>query len=166
MPVKAHGLSPDSRVTGMKPVPAISKSINMYSLFFYPKIDPMGYISTSICMVSTFFSSRVWIKRAWLRILLVVSLTGKKTHPCPRSRLRIWSRETGSAVPSRVSQPAHSPHSGWIWCLLTGFLPISAALHIYYTVNRHRVSHAFIGHAMAYRWRSLPRVCRHKAGSS
>ena len=22
---------------------------------------------------------------------------------CPRSRLRIWSRETGSAVPSRVS---------------------------------------------------------------
>ena len=23
--------------------------------------------------------------------------------PCPRSRLRIWSRETGSAVPSRVS---------------------------------------------------------------
>ena len=22
--------------------------------------------------------------------------------PCPRSRLRIWSRETGSAVPSRV----------------------------------------------------------------
>ena len=23
--------------------------------------------------------------------------------PCPRSRLKIWSRETGSAVPSRVS---------------------------------------------------------------
>ena len=23
--------------------------------------------------------------------------------PCPRSRLRIWSRETGLAVPSRVS---------------------------------------------------------------
>ena len=23
--------------------------------------------------------------------------------PCPRSRLRIWSRETGSAVPSRVN---------------------------------------------------------------
>ena len=26
-----------------------------------------------------------------------------KTFSCPRSRLRIWSRETGSAVPSRVS---------------------------------------------------------------
>ena len=28
---------------------------------------------------------------------------GKMHLPCPRSRLRIWSRETGSAVPSRVS---------------------------------------------------------------
>ena len=28
---------------------------------------------------------------------------GKIIFPCPRSRLRIWSRETGSAVPSRVS---------------------------------------------------------------
>ena len=26
-----------------------------------------------------------------------------KYFPCPHSRLRIWSRETGSAVPSRVS---------------------------------------------------------------
>ena len=37
---------------------------------------------------------------------------------CPRSHLRIWSRETGSDVPSRVS-------------LLAGFLPISAAASIY-----------------------------------
>ena len=28
---------------------------------------------------------------------------GKCIFPCPRSRLRIWSRETGSAVPSSVS---------------------------------------------------------------
>ena len=28
---------------------------------------------------------------------------GKLFFPCPRSRLRIWSRETGLAVPSRVS---------------------------------------------------------------
>ena len=27
---------------------------------------------------------------------------GKWCFPCPRSRLRIWSRETGSAVPCRV----------------------------------------------------------------
>ena len=28
---------------------------------------------------------------------------GKYFFPCPRSRLRVWSRETGSVVPSRVS---------------------------------------------------------------
>ena len=39
-----------------------------------------------------------------LPILLVVSWTGKKCFfPCPRSRLRIWARETGSAIRSRVS---------------------------------------------------------------
>ena len=27
----------------------------------------------------------------------------KLAFPCPRTRLRIWSRETGSAVPSRSS---------------------------------------------------------------
>ena len=29
------------------------------------------------------------------------------------------------------SQSEHSPHSGWIWCLLAGFLPISAAVHLF-----------------------------------
>ena len=39
-----------------------------------------------------------------LPILLVVSWTGKKCFfPCPRSCLRIWARETGSAIRSRVS---------------------------------------------------------------
>ena len=28
-------------------------------------------------------------------------------------------------------QPAHSPHSGSIWCLLMGFIPLSAAASIY-----------------------------------
>ena len=27
---------------------------------------------------------------------------GRNIFPCPRSRLRIWCRETGSAVPSRI----------------------------------------------------------------
>ena len=54
---------------------------------------------------------------------------------------RIWSRETGSAIPSHVSlQPAHSPLSGWIiyhlspiWSLLllTGFPPLSETASIY-----------------------------------
>ena len=54
-----------------------------------------------VCMVITY--SRVWIKRVRLLILLVVSWTGKIIFPCPRACLRIWSREMGSAVPSRVS---------------------------------------------------------------
>ena len=54
-----------------------------------------------VCIVITY--SRVWINRVRLPILLVVSWTGKIVFPCPRACLRIWSRETGSAVPSRVS---------------------------------------------------------------
>ena len=55
----------------------------------------------NVCMVITY--SRVWINRVRLPILLVVSWTGKIILPWPRACLRIWSRETGSAVPSRVS---------------------------------------------------------------
>ena len=86
------------------------------------------------------------------------------TLPCPRSRLRIWSRETGSAVPSRVSS-AHSPHSGWIWCLLTGFLPISAAAFLYIFKPPYAIGSvpSLWGHAIAYRWHSLPSVRRHRA---
>ena len=49
--------------------------------------------------------ARVWINRVRLPILLVRGqLNGENEYfPCPRSRLRIWSRETGSAVTSRVS---------------------------------------------------------------
>ena len=34
-------------------------------------------------------------------------------------------------APDVPRQPAHSPYSGWTWCLLTGFLPISAVASIY-----------------------------------
>ena len=43
----------------------------------------------------------VCINGVRLSILLVVR--GKLILPCPRSRLRIFSREMGSAVPSRVN---------------------------------------------------------------
>ena len=48
-----------------------------------------------------------------------------------------------------------SPYSGWIWCLLTGFLPSSAAAFIGSVPN-------LSGHKFAYRWRSLPKVRRHR----
>ena len=67
----------------------------------YP-VDPYSAMYVSyVCMVITY--SIVWINRVRLPILLVVSWTGKIVFPCPLACLRIWSRETGSAVPSRVS---------------------------------------------------------------
>ena len=69
----------------------------------------------------------------------------------------------GSPVPR---QPAHSPYSGWIWCLLTGFLPSSAAASIYSFVTAiYAIGSvpSLSSHAIAYRWRSLPRVRRHGA---
>ena len=54
-----------------------------------------------LCIIT--YNSRVWINRVRLPVLLVVSWTGKIVFPCPRACLRIWSRETGSAVPSRAS---------------------------------------------------------------
>ena len=45
-------------------------------------------------------------------ILLVVSSTGKINISLPRSRLRIWSREMGSAVPSRFSLLISQAESG------------------------------------------------------
>ena len=49
----------------------------------------------------------------------------KDFFPVPvRIYLRIWSRETGSAVPSRVSLLISILRLNW--CLLTGFLPSSA----------------------------------------
>ena len=48
--------------------------------------------------------SRVWINWVRLPILLVVSWTEELNIPhVPVMCLRIWSHETGSAVPSRVS---------------------------------------------------------------
>ena len=52
-------------------------------------------------MVITHMVASIRINRVRLLILLVVSCRGKN-FPCPRSHLIIWSREMGSAVPSRV----------------------------------------------------------------
>ena len=49
--------------------------------------------------------SRAWINRLRLPILLVVIWKRETDFPCPRSRLGIRSRETGSAAPPRISLP-------------------------------------------------------------
>ena len=65
--------------------------------------------------------------------------------PCPRPRLRIWSREAGSAVPSRVSLLISKPRlnlvltygippdfSGGVYLLCTNntFVPLSYAIMV------------------------------------
>ena len=53
---------------------------------------------------------------------------GRLIFPCPRSRPSNWPRETGSAVPSRVSLLISI--LGLNLVRITGFLPISAAASI------------------------------------
>ena len=90
----------------------------------------------NVCMVITY--SRAWINQVRLPILLVVSWTGKMNIPLsPFAPENLVSRDGYSRLVPR--QPAHSPYSSWIWCLLTGFLPISAAASIY-CFNRHTPS--------------------------
>ena len=62
-------------------------------------------------------------------------------------------------------QPAHSPHSGCIWILLKRFLPLSAAISIYLFIPSTAIGSVprLPCHAIAYRWRFLPRVRWHKA---
>ena len=62
-------------------------------------------------------------------------------------------------------QPAHlHTYSGRIWCLL---LPISAAASAFLFLPPYAIGSlpSLSGQAIAYRWRSLPRVRRHKASS-
>ena len=80
--------------------------------------------------------------------------------PCPR--LRIRSRETGSAVPSRVSLLISILRLNLV---LTYRIPpeFRGGVHLF-ILNRQTPSgqSRVSGHAIAYRWRSLPRVRRHR----
>ena len=88
-----------------------------------------------VCMVITFGQCRVR-----LPILFVVSWTGKMNFPCPRPCLIIWSRETGSAVPSRASLPilhtqaesgAYSRETLYYCCRWEHFVPTCCCCCIY-----------------------------------
>ena len=66
---------------------------------------PRNYAFNSSRECSALSTEYTWINRwVWLPQSYSWSAEqGKFTFPCSRSRLRIWSRETGSAVPSCVS---------------------------------------------------------------
>ena len=78
--------------------------------------------------------------------MLVVSCEqGKWIFPCPRSRLRIWSRETDSGVPSRVSLLISILRLKMV--LTYGISPeFCGGVHfLFLTPIRHRISPVFIG---------------------
>ena len=82
---------------------------------------------------------------------------GKRNFPCPRSRLRVWSRELGSAVPSRVS-PLVLHTQAESGAYTRDSTPLSATVSIR-TVIRHRAGPEFIGSRKCVtNW--------HRAGSS
>ena len=117
------------------------------SLFPQPLLILVGHIMLEnfgvFFLVITYRYSRVWINRVRLPILLVVSWTGKIIFPCPRACLRIWSRETGSAVPSRVSLLI--PIFRLNLVLTYGIPPeFRGGVHLW-NRHRHRVSPEFIG---------------------
>ena len=80
---------------------------------------------------------------------------GKWIFPCLRTRLRIWSRETGSVVPSRVSLLILHAHAE-----LSRFLRRRPFIHL----KRHTPS----GQSRVYRvtqWRTDGVHCRESAGT-
>ena len=101
------------------------------------------YVCTTmyVCVVITF--SRVSINRVRLPISCSWSAEqGKLMLPYPCSRLRIWSRETGLAVPSRVSLLIVYTQAEF-----AAFSRESSRFRqrcpFIYTVNRHRASSEF-----------------------
>ena len=118
--------------------------------------------SLYVCMVTHI--ARVWIDRVRLPILLVISWTGKMNISLSAfAPENLVSRDGFGSTPV-PRQPAHSPCSGWIWCLLTGFLPSSAEASIYLFKGAHTPS----GQSRVYRVTQLRTDgvhCRESAGT-
>ena len=94
----------------------------------------------------------VWINRVRLPILHVVSWAGKMNI----SLSAFVPENLVLARRVRQSRPASAcsfPYSGWIRCLLTGFLPSSAAASIYLLKPPYTIGSvpSLSGHAVAYR---------------
>ena len=99
-----------------------------------------------VCVLMFTHVARVLINRVrFCQCCSCLAEQGKLIFLCPRLRLRMWSRETDSAVPSRVSLLISILRLN----LVLGFLPIPAAASIYiqHTVNRHTPS----GQSRVYR---------------
>ena len=92
---------------------------------------------------------------------------GKLIFPCPRSRLRTWSRETGSAASCSTSAYLLITVLRLNLVLTHGIPPdFRGGGHLLFTPPYAiGLFPSLSGHAIAYRWRSLPRVHRHRASN-
>ena len=93
-----------------------------------------------VCIVMTY--SRVLINRKVVNP--VHGQLNREKFPCPRSRLKIWFRETGLAVPSRVSLLIlYTNAESGAYSRDSSQCPQRCS-YIFTTIH-HRVSHDFIG---------------------
>ena len=115
-----------------------------------------------VCMVSTF--SRVWINQE-KNLARCQLKRGKLSFPFPCSRLRIWSRDTGSAVPFNASLLIlHAQAESGADLRYSSRFPRRRP-HIYTPSTAIGSVPNLMGRAIAYRWRPLPRVYWHRACS-
>ena len=105
---------------------------------------------------------RLGINRLWLPIVLVVvSSTGKLFFPYPSSRLKLRSRDTGSAVPSHVNLLiVHTQDESGAYTRTLLPMAFRDGVHLYRKPLESIPS--LSGHAILYRWSLRPRVHRYK----
>ena len=172
---------------------SITPRLNLHTSAFYTRgymrTTPIMYIAIAMYMGRTLLTSRwpsavlkytvfnVWYGHKYSKNMDQPSKVAdpargqlnreKWIFPCPRSRPRIWSRETGSAAASRVGLLISIPRLNLV--LTHGIPPdFHSGVHLF-ILNRHTPSgqsRVLSGHAIAYRWRLLPRVHRHRASNS
>ena len=110
--------------------------------------------------------ARVRINRIRLTILLVVSCTGKMSFPSSAfAREKLVSRDGfGSPVPR---QPAHLYTQAESGAYLRDFSRVPRRRPFIYFEPSYTIGSVpgLSTHAIAYRWHSLPRVCRHRASN-
>ena len=113
-----------------------------------------------VCMVITY--SRVWINRVKLPILLVVNCTGKMNIPLsPWVPANLVSRDGFSRPVPR--QPAHLHTQAESGAYVRDSSRVPRQRPILKPPYAIGSVPSLSGHASACRWRSLPRVRRHKA---
>ena len=86
----------------------IGKRVVYHWAFVWLRPDPISssvHACYACCYSTVHFVAIVGVGKRGARIKcsMVITYGRERFFPCPRSRLRIWSRKTGLAAPSRVS---------------------------------------------------------------